>query len=102
MNEVVFDQSPESVLTNETDVYPSRNGQSSKLVERQDPTVYAAKGTRPPIDQSLIDSYDKQGFVVLDDVFPPRRWTAFNKSWSASEQIRRLKLRRGHHRTEQQ
>ena len=35
----------------------------------------------------------------MDDVFTPRRWTAFNKSWSASEQIRRLKLRRGHHRT---
>ena len=79
MNEIVFDQSPENALTNETDMYPSRNGQSSKLVERQDPTVYAAKETRPPIDQSLIDSYDKQGFVVLDNVFTSEEADSFQQ-----------------------
>ena len=79
MSEVVSDQSPENVLTNEIDVYPSRNGQPAKLADRQDPTVYAAKETRPPIDQSLIDSYDKQGFVVLDDVFTLEEVDKFQK-----------------------
>ena len=79
MNEVVSDQSTENVLTNKTDVYPSRNGQPAKLADRQDPTVYADKETRPPIDQSLIDSYDKQGFVVLDDVFTLEEVDKFQK-----------------------
>ena len=79
MNEVVSDQSREKILTNEIDVYPSRNGQPAKLTDRQDPTVYAAKETCPPIDQSLIDSYDKQGFVVLDNVFTLEEVDSFQK-----------------------
>lgn len=79
MREVVSNQAPDKVLANEVDVYPSRNGQHAKLVDRQDPTVYASKETRPPIEQSLIDSYDKQGFVVLDNVFSAEEVSRFQQ-----------------------
>ncbi len=79
MNKLVFHHSPQNTWMNEIDVYPSRNGQCSKLVERRDPTVYAAKEMRAPIDPSLVDSYDKQGFVVLDDVFTPEEVDSFQQ-----------------------
>lgn len=79
MSEVVSNQAPDNAAINETDAYPSRDGQRAKMVDRQDPAVYASTETRPPIDQSLIDSYDKHGFVVLDNVFTTEEVNGFQQ-----------------------
>lgn len=79
MREAVSHQAEDNVLINETDAYPSRSGQRAKLVDRQDPTVYASTETRPPIDQTLIDSYDEQGFVILDNVFTAEEIDSFQQ-----------------------
>ncbi|MFT5118667.1 MAG: ectoine hydroxylase [Kiritimatiellia bacterium] len=59
------------------DGYPSRNGQSAQLVDRQDPTVYAAKEQTPPIERLFIDTYNEKGFMVLEDVFTLEEVTVF-------------------------
>ena len=53
----------------EKDLYPSRQGDLGRLIERKDPVVYAAGNQIAPMPQSLIEHYDEHGFVVLDDVF---------------------------------
>ncbi len=51
------------------DIYPSRCGIKAALVERQDPVVYASSSEEGPIDRSLVKQYDRQGFLVLENVF---------------------------------
>lgn len=69
IKEIISDQNSEALSMAAPDIYPSRNGQSAKLKGREDPVIYADKEATSPIDQSLVDSYEKQGFVVLDEVF---------------------------------
>lgn len=68
MNDVV-DDLIENHRSTGVDSYPSRNGQVDKLISREDPVVYASKGAEAPIDSRLVEQYQKQGFLVLDDVF---------------------------------
>ena len=79
INEVVSNQRSEPLLMAEPDIYPSRSGQRAILKDRQDPVVYADKEMRPPIDQSLVDRYEKQGFVILDEVFTPQEVDSFQQ-----------------------
>lgn len=51
------------------DLYPSRGQQQAGLMDRQDPVVYAAPGTYGPLSQAQIQSYEDNGFLILDDVF---------------------------------
>lgn len=51
------------------DLYPSRNGASAMLVERQDPVVYSPACRQAPIDSALIESYEKNGFLLLEGLF---------------------------------
>ncbi|MFT6656127.1 MAG: ectoine hydroxylase [Marinomonas primoryensis] len=69
MSEMILERALEALGADEADLYPSRNGQNAKIVDRQDPVVYAPKDQPPPVDQSYIDTYKEQGFVVLDEVF---------------------------------
>jgi hypothetical protein len=69
MSELILEQASADLVVNKTDAYPSRNGQNAKLINRQDPIVYASKEQRPPIDRSLINTYNQQGYIVLDNVF---------------------------------
>ncbi|MBQ0724533.1 MAG: ectoine hydroxylase [Cycloclasticus sp.] len=59
------------------DVYPSRNGQTAKLVKRHDPVVYAPENSRAPIASSSIRQFEEQGFMVLDNVFSPQEVKEF-------------------------
>lgn len=59
------------------DYYPSRNGSASRFIDRVDPVVYAQcdgaradmPGSSGSLDQSSIDHYERDGFVILDEVF---------------------------------
>lgn len=79
MSELILEQTSDDLSTSVADAYPSRNGQNAKLIGRQDPIVYASKEQAPPIDQSFINAYNEQGFVVLDEVFTPDEVSVFQK-----------------------
>jgi len=51
------------------DYYPSRNGQPSIFLERQDPVVYSTDKNNCPIEQEKIQQYQENGFIVLEDIF---------------------------------
>lgn len=50
------------------DIYPSRGGRKAELVPRQDPVVYNHNTDECPIDEELVRLYEKQGFLILDDM----------------------------------
>lgn len=79
MSEMILERALEALGADEADLYPSRNGQNAKIVDRQDPVVYAPKDQPPPVDQSYIDTYKEQGFVVLDEVFTPDEVATFQQ-----------------------
>ncbi len=58
-----------SQLKSQQDRYPSRGASQAQLATRMDPVVYAAATTPAPVDQSLVEDYERNGFLILDDVF---------------------------------
>lgn len=54
-----------------TDLYPSRGGLKGNIVPRNHPTVWASADTQPPVERSLVEQYERDGFLVLRDVFSP-------------------------------
>lgn len=79
MRELIAEQTLDDLVASEADVYSSRNGQDAQLIDRQDPVVYASKEQAPPVDQSFINTYNEQGFVVLEDVFTPDEVSTFQQ-----------------------
>lgn len=53
------------------DLYPSRGGLKGNIVPRKHPTVWSPAGVEPPVDRSLVEQYERDGFLVLRDVFSP-------------------------------
>mgnify|MGYP000486179695 CR=1 FL=1 len=59
------------------DYYPSRGSCKAAICERRDPVVYASDRDNAPIASSLVQQFEEQGFLVLDDVFTPAEIAAF-------------------------
>ena len=53
------------------DLYPSRGGLKANIVPRNHPVVWASPDTEPPVKRSLVEQYERDGFLVLRDVFTP-------------------------------
>lgn len=53
------------------DLYPSRGGLKSNIVPRNHPTVWSSADVEPPIDRSLVEQYQRDGFLVLPNLFSP-------------------------------
>ena len=51
------------------DLYPSRGGRPADLAPRLDPVVHAPAGRAPPVAREAIESYDRQGFLILESPF---------------------------------
>ena len=79
MSELILEQTSDDFFTSEADIYASRNRQNARLIDRQDPILYASKKQPPPVDRSFIDTYKEQGFVVLNNVFAPDEVSAFQQ-----------------------
>lgn len=62
-----------------TDFYASRQGHEPKLIERRDPVVYAEGTDSERIDQDLLRQYEKQGFLVLENVFTDQEVAGFKQ-----------------------
>jgi len=57
--------------TSRVDLYPSRGDSKAAIVPRKHPCVWADPATQPPVDRSLIEQYERDGFLVLRNVFTP-------------------------------
>lgn len=53
------------------DPYASRVLDRPTIVPRQDPVVYAQDRARGPLTAEQVDSYERNGFLVLDSLFTP-------------------------------
>lgn len=53
------------------DLYPSRGGLKGNIVPRKHPAVWASDSAQPPLDRSLVEQYQRDGFLVLRDLFTP-------------------------------
>lgn len=65
--------SEESVKKNtrgeQKDMYPSRQYSSPMHIHRQDPVIYSNDRQKAPLEEALLDQYEKKGFLFLDDLF---------------------------------
>jgi len=59
------------------DIYPSRGGRQAAFHERMDPVVYACGQGGGPLESSLVQQFDEQGFLVLEGVFAAEEVAAF-------------------------
>ncbi len=53
MSEMILERALEALGADEVDLYPSRNGQNAKIVDRQDPVVYAPKDQPPRLTSPI-------------------------------------------------
>lgn len=51
-----------------TDRYPSRVASRPSLLDRQDPVIWGGTG-RGPLGEGQLDRFDRDGLLLLDDVF---------------------------------
>ena len=75
----VMTATAENRYSKPSDRYPSRGVQKAQLLDRRDPTVYAPETKPAPIDKSLVEQYNDQGFIVLENVFTPEEVSAFQE-----------------------
>lgn len=51
------------------DQYPSRIYSEPMYIKRQDPIIYSNYRQKAPLDEALLDQYEKKGFLFLDGIF---------------------------------
>ncbi|MBV1789673.1 ectoine hydroxylase [Marinobacterium sp. D7] len=55
-------------MSTQTDLYPSRDIEKPLLIERQDPVLYNKSGLGP-ISDTLLRQYERDGYLLLPEVF---------------------------------
>lgn len=58
-------------MTTLQDIYSSRDANTSAIIARQDPVVYAQGTYAQALSDAQLESYARDGFIVLHDVFNP-------------------------------
>ena len=51
------------------DLYQTRLKTHPELIARKDPVVHADNWTKAPVARDMIEAFDRDGFIVLEDVF---------------------------------
>jgi ectoine hydroxylase len=51
------------------DVYPSRKYSLPTYINRKDPVIYSTDRQKAPLNEALLDQYEKKGFLFLDHLF---------------------------------
>lgn len=55
-----------------TDLYSSRTDQTAAIISRQDPVIYEGGRYTDALNQDQLNSYEKNGFLLLEDLFNAR------------------------------
>lgn len=53
------------------DIYPSRDAVEPELLPRQEPVVHNEWHPAAPLSRQQIESFDRNGYLVLDNIFEP-------------------------------
>jgi ectoine hydroxylase len=53
------------------DIYPSRQAANPEMLPRRDPVLHAQWSASAPLSQEQANRFDRDGYLVLDDVFEP-------------------------------
>jgi len=51
------------------DHYPSRGSMKAGIEPRKHPVIWSAEDVEPPVTRALIEQYERDGFLVLRDLF---------------------------------
>lgn len=58
-------------MTALTDLYPSRDTDSPRVLDRRDPVVHASWSKDAPLTGEQTKTFDRDGYLVLHDLFAP-------------------------------
>lgn len=61
------------------DAYPSRQFAHPRWLARLDPVVYPARNRTGPLSEEQLSRFDRDGFLILPDVFSPGEIALFRK-----------------------
>lgn len=61
------------------DLYPSRQDSKETIIPRRDPVIWAQEHHQPPIDSAQLARYERDGFLILHDVFTPEEVACFRQ-----------------------
>lgn len=63
------------------DLYPSRQHSTETIIPRRDPVIWAQHNNpqNAPVDPALIEQYERDGFLILEDVFTPEEVACFRQ-----------------------
>lgn len=64
------------MITPAQDPYASRTDRGSAIISRQDPVVYGEGKFANALDQDQINSYERNGFIMLEDLFSEKEVSA--------------------------
>src|SRR5690606_22377908 len=62
------------------DPYASRTDRSSAIIARQDPVVYGEGKYADALSADLVQRYEQDGFLLLENLFTDRKSTRLNSS----------------------
>lgn len=63
-----------------TDLYPSRCTSEPRLLPRLDPVVHSSWSERAPISRAEAEQFERDGYIVLKDVFSPDEVAALKRA----------------------
>src|SRR5699024_542261 len=64
------------------DLYPSRKKDQPEILERKDPVIHTdrSKDNQAPISKEQLDSYEKNGFLQIENFFSDEEVTDMQKA----------------------
>jgi ectoine hydroxylase len=63
-----------------TDLYPSRCEAEARILPRLEPVVHGSRGPAAPLNPAQVEQFDRDGYLVLDDLFTPEEVAALQAS----------------------
>src|SRR5690606_31552374 len=63
-----------------TDLYPSRREAAPRILPRLDPVVHSSWDERAPVTRAQAEQFDRDGYLVLDEVFSAAEVAALQTS----------------------
>ncbi|MBU2915390.1 ectoine hydroxylase [Reichenbachiella agariperforans] len=63
------------------DLYPSRTQATARWIDRQDPVVYAKDKRTDALTREQIDSFERDGFLIINSVFSQEEIDQYNEEF---------------------
>lgn len=73
------------------DLYPSRLSEQPAIIERQDPVAWRDWHPQAPLTREQYDSWCRDGFLILEDVFRPDELAVFSEELDSLRHSRHIR-----------